>query len=395
MNPRILLVSHGAAQTGAIVLLLHFARWLRSNNFDVASILMNGGSLVDDFRQAGPSLVLRYPTGALNNVPNDNSVFKTIKRSLRNTLDNFRVDRFVTCFEPNIYYLNTLACLNVAKRLPKLAIPTILHVHELNEVIDEYCGVENVKQLLARSTRIIACAEVVAENLQHRFKIDVPIDVIHEFIDVLSFSTLPVSNQIEDFRSRLGIPSDSLVVGSMGPISSRKGTDLFLQIAIQCLRKSEREMHFIWVGSQQEQAFLRCMKRDLDKAGVRDKVHFVDHLSDPMIFLSAIDVFALTSREDPFPLSVLEAAAVGCPSVCFEGAGGIPSFSRDGRGLIVSYLDTIAFADALLELSRNSELRHRLGHQGAQAVRANFNLDYCCNAIMSVINSELRDLNVR
>jgi glycosyltransferase involved in cell wall biosynthesis len=64
-------------------------------------------------------------------------------------------------------------------------------------------------------------------------------------------------------------------------------------------------------------------------------------------YYDAMDAFALTSREDPFPLVMLEAAVHGVPTVCFDGAGGGPEFVAGGIGAAVPYLDLDAFAQAV------------------------------------------------
>ena len=63
---------------------------------------------------------------------------------------------------------------------------------------------------------------------------------------------------------------------------------------------------------------------------------------------SAADVFALTSREDPFPTVVLEALSAGLPVVAFDRSGGIPDMLRETKqGDIVPYGDVTAMAAAI------------------------------------------------
>jgi glycosyltransferase involved in cell wall biosynthesis len=70
---------------------------------------------------------------------------------------------------------------------------------------------------------------------------------------------------------------------------------------------------------------------------------------------SAADVFALTSREDPFPTVVLEAISAGLAVVAFAGSGGAAELITDiGAGIAVSMHDTEAFAAALTELLAES-----------------------------------------
>ena len=75
-----------------------------------------------------------------------------------------------------------------------------------------------------------------------------------------------------------------------------------------------------------------------------DAVHFVGELENPHPLLNACDLFCLPSREDPFPLVMLEAGALGKPMVCFDGAGGAKEFAARGAGIVVPYLDVPAMA---------------------------------------------------
>ena len=84
-----------------------------------------------------------------------------------------------------------------------------------------------------------------------------------------------------------------------------------------------------------------------------------------------MDAFALTSREDPFPLVMLEAGSLGIPVVCFAGSGGAQEFVQDDAGLIAPYLNVSAFADHLIRLNNLPLLRQSLGAAARSKVKAN------------------------
>jgi glycosyltransferase involved in cell wall biosynthesis len=70
-----------------------------------------------------------------------------------------------------------------------------------------------------------------------------------------------------------------------------------------------------------------------------------------------MDVFALTSRSDSFPLAAIEAGLLGVPIVCFEKASGIQEIIQQGGGEVVPYLDIQKMADAIIHLVTSDELR--------------------------------------
>jgi glycosyltransferase involved in cell wall biosynthesis len=81
----------------------------------------------------------------------------------------------------------------------------------------------------------------------------------------------------------------------------------------------------------------------------------------PADYMAAADVFVLTSREDPYPLVCLEAAALEKPIVCFEGGGGTPEFVEADCGFVVPYLDIIGMADRVISLLDSPDCRDNLG----------------------------------
>ena len=68
------------------------------------------------------------------------------------------------------------------------------------------------------------------------------------------------------------------------------------------------------------------------------------------------DLLALTSREDPYPLVVIEAALIGIPAVCFNRSGGMVEFIGEDAGTVVPEGSVEQFAEAIIELKTNPKL---------------------------------------
>lgn len=98
------------------------------------------------------------------------------------------------------------------------------------------------------------------------------------------------------------------------------------------------------------------------------KVEFLGHVSDPGQFYAAADVFLLPSREDPFPLVAMEAAAFGVPIIAFKGAGGISEHvAKWNAGVVVDYLSIVELAKAVVEYSKNPSLRKLHGENAVKS----------------------------
>ena len=218
-------------------------------------------------------------------------------------------------------------------------------------------------------------------------------------IEELAQESFDPSASRQDVCRELGIPSDSRLVGAAGCLEWHKGVDLFVQLAIATGRRMpDVPIHFVWLGGDPKSQFAAHIRYDASKAGVADRIHLLGPKTNPLDYLKAIDVFAMTSREDSFPLVVLESASVGKPVVCFDGAGGAQEFVEDDCGCVVPYLAVNVMAEKLVGLLRNGELRERLGRNAQTKVRDRHNVDATCRKLLSVIddvvnshrNTELR-----
>ena len=81
------------------------------------------------------------------------------------------------------------------------------------------------------------------------------------------------------------------------------------------------------IGDGPERSALESLVEDL---GLRKRVHFTGALPSASEYLSALDVFALTSRTEGTPMTLLEAMAAGVPIVATD-VGGVPALLGDER----------------------------------------------------------------
>lgn len=158
---------------------------------------------------------------------------------------------------------------------------------------------------------------------------------------------------------------DLPVVASVGRLSHEKGLDLLLEAwgRIAPHRPGWR-LHVYGDGPDgrelREQARACCPPGSVEFRGV------VDDVEDALVEAS---VFALPSRAEGFPMSVLEAMAYGLPTVAFDCAPGVRELLGGGLGgVLVEPGDTAAFAGELERLIGDPELRRRLGAEAVGSV---------------------------
>ncbi|WP_435011821.1 glycosyltransferase family 4 protein (plasmid) [Tundrisphaera lichenicola] len=381
-------MGHDASRTGAPMILLHLIRWLKANTDASFSILLgDGGPLEAAFRELGPTWILPrelWPNGGnpelLDRVP--------LVRRWRSQARYARLRQAVGIPRPDVIYVNTVATRPTLEFLEFLDAPVVTHVHELDATIRLHIGMENFEYIKRRSARFIAVSDAVRSNLLDNYAIDAGrVELVHEFIDTGARPSKPREERRRALCEELGIDSRARLVGGVGTLNWRKGPDLFLQVARRvCGDQAGKSVHFLWLGGDLERdPLIQELRTDLQKAGLQGRVHLLGSRPDPINYIDLFDVFILPSREDPYPLVVLEAAAMGKPIVCFEAAGGAPEFVGDDAGFVVPYLDTETMALRVLELLGSESRLSSLGMAARDKVRRQHDVEHASRQIHELI----------
>jgi glycosyltransferase involved in cell wall biosynthesis len=225
----------------------------------------------------------------------------------------------------------------------------------------------------AFNDRVIAVSEATARF--HRRVNFVPgrkMEVVYNFIDDQRFSEVS-SNVRLNTRTELGLEPQHLAIGSVGDVTGRKG-QLYLVRAVRKLINHVPEARLLLVGGGDSKYMDECCA-EADRLGIAHAVKLWGHRADIRNVLAALDIYALASIEESFPLSTLEAMAAGLPLVTTT-AGGLPECVIDGEtGLLVPPRDADALAEALLQVATNMGLRSRFAEAGMLRVRTHFSIE--------------------
>lgn len=110
-----------------------------------------------------------------------------------------------------------------------------------------------------------------------------------------------------------------------------------------------------------------------DELGIRDAVTFAGFVDNPFPYLSAADVFVLSSRWEGFGNVLVEALGCGTAAVSTDCPFGPSEIIEDGEtGLLVPVGGPDALADAVGQLLRSPERRRRMAAAGREDVRRRF-----------------------
>lgn len=385
VKPRILFVSHAATRNGATILLLNTLRWLHERDeFRIEVLVSGSGALLDEFRRVGRTMVWHNPARLLAPLP------RRLRLRAEMTIEAL-ISRVLLGRHYDLVYLNTAAVWRFAPLLAKRSRHILWHIHELDYSLRLNIGESQIRRLFPLASRFVVVSQAVQEVLNRNFGVAADrMDLVHGFVDAPTFNPSDRMDCRKRLLDALGWPADSFVIGACGAMGWCKGTDLFLQIARSMHQfEVDSPIRFLWVGGKAEGDEALRFEHDRQLFELTQYCASVPTTANVSDYFKAMDVFALTSREDAFPLVMLEAGAFQLPTVCFQATGGGPEFVADDAGLVAPYLDLPGFARHLETLRGDPELRQQMGNAAARKVRTHHVVESQGPKILSAIKRSL------
>ncbi len=212
----------------------------------------------------------------------------------------------------------------------------------------------------------VAIGDSVAESVRQVYGL-APVRVVPNGIPVAGFAPTPAAR--EEVRASLALPPEAPVFVTVGRLSLQKNSAALLRaFASQALRSLGAHLLLAGDGdlrSQLEQFALRL--------SLGDRIRFLGVRSDVPRLLAAADVFALASRYEGNPLTVMEAMAAGLPVVATR-VGCVPELVSPDTGLLVAPGDEPALEAALRELAADLPRARAMGATAARIAAARFDV---------------------
>jgi len=279
--------------------------------------------------------------------------------------------------------------------LKEAGVRCVALVHELRQLIADNGFMPHAKAIALYADRVVFPAAEVRESFSQLVNIAGEKCVIRP---QGLFKRNPYSGNDSlkartSLRRQLQIPEQASIVLGVGHGDLRKGADYFLQIALEAVTEAP-SVHFLWVGdweAEMLEAFEKLAKRD---PVFRSRIHLAGYKRDTSMYYTGADVFALTSREDPFPNVVLEAMDAGLPVVAFSGCGGSNSLIAEGVGVNVAKGDVKAFAAAVLNCLHDAALRRQVKVRASALIKERFSFRKYVFDLANCAGLNLRSVSV-
>lgn len=239
---------------------------------------------------------------------------------------------------PDVVHANTITTLPEALAARHLGLPTVLHVHEM---LDRGPRATVAIRVIRHSALVTAAVSEASAA---------PLRAAGLAVEVVPFGIA--------LESRPPSPADTSppVVGTLGTVCRRKGSDVFLDAA-ENLRLAGVELELRMIGPPAPGSEHEWAIRQLQRAASLGVA--TGATATPSAELASWSIFVLPTRRDPFPLVVLEAMAGGLPIIA-SAVDGVPEQIGDA-GVLIEPGSPEALAGAIAALAGDPHRRSSLG----------------------------------
>ncbi len=236
--------------------------------------------------------------------------------------------------DDDIVYVNSLAASVFVYAAKKLGRRTIVHVHEKIAEIESLlrCGLAKVEVMVLADAAVLAADDLSRDILAGfgempartvNFGIAVDIEAVGAMAAEKPSPALNAAG--EPFEK-----GERLVVGMCGHASPRKGSDIFLATA-----EAAPDCDFLWVGGWTPDESIENTAYEDFVEKKPPNLYVAGAVDNPYAHIGQMDLFFLSSREDPNPLVLAEAMVLRRPLLCFSKTTAVAD--RLGRSAILCH----------------------------------------------------------
>jgi mannosylfructose-phosphate synthase len=242
------------------------------------------------------------------------------------------------------------------------------------------------------------CDGVIATTPQQRQilvggEYDVPLSKLHVVppgYDDSRFFPVSISTR-QTLKRELGLSGP--VVLALGRLARNKGYDLLIRSMRTVIDRIPDAKLLLAIGSTSlnadEMTQLETLRSIAVECGVIENILFRDYIPDEYLadYYRAADVFALSSRYEPFGMTAVEAMACGTPTVITTEGGLWEQIHWGADAIYANPNDWEAFGHAICQILQYPAIADRLAKYGSQRARARFTWTGVAQQILEVFEN--------
>ncbi len=317
----------------------------------------------------------------------------TLKRSispLRDLMALWKMYRYFKNEKIDIVHTHTPKCSLLGQFAAKMAGVSIVvntvhgfYFHDHMKWIKKKFYVTMERISAKCSTRILSQNP---EDIETAVKLGIctrgRIQLLGNGVDLSKFDPLRFDDTFKATkRAELGVPDQAIVVGIIGRLVREKG---FIELfeAMKTIMASHNNVWLIMIGPEDPVKTDGVSPDTISQYNIQDKTIWLDFRDDIPELLACCDIYTLPSWREGFPRSAIEAAAMGLPIVATDIRGCRQVVDNGVTGILVPLHDINALKSGLEHLIDSKELRDKMGKEGYNKARKEFDEQRVCNHVL-------------
>lgn len=263
-----------------------------------------------------------------------------------------------------------------AKKAEELNLPLVFTFHSQYSEYSQYIPIsqENIQDFIKE-----VIGSVIGEYLKKCHHIIVPsnsmLDILDDEygIEKEYVSVVPTGTDIKLFQNADGRPirekfqwGDDVVMLSVGRLAPEKNWKLFIDAcAIVINAKPNFRAVIIGEGFEREK-----LEKQAASLGIERRIQFLGDVPYEEIpaYYKAADLFGFTSTAETQGIVTMEALSAGLPVVAVDAVGTRDNVINNQQGFLTGN-DVTDFADAILSLMNNPDLRQQFSQAAAERAK--------------------------
>ncbi len=181
------------------------------------------------------------------------------------------------------------------------------------------------------------------------------------------------------------------IVLALGRMAANKGYDLLIRAMQPVCERIDDARLLLALGSdnppESERRGLEQLRQIATELNLTDRVIFHDYIEDDELpdYYRLADVFALSSRYEPFGMTAVEAMACGTPAVITTEGGLWQQVVFGLEAVYANPFDPAAFGHQICQILKYPRIFDQLSKQGSHKARANFTWMGIAQQIISIL----------
>ena len=238
---------------------------------------------------------------------------------------------------------------------------------------------------LVRAAKIVVPSEEAGNDFNVWADKDERVQVIHNGVDLSEFHR---ERPQEIARRSVGLPEAGFLFGSIGQLGPRKGGDVILR-AFEKVAPDFPGASLFFIGNPHrgQEDFARELRSASTRPALAGRVKFFSFTRDVLPFYESLDTNLLVSRSEGFGRTIIEAAALGAPTIGAR-VGGIPELIEHGRtGLLVEPENETELAETMAKIMSDVQAMKTMGEMAFRKTAQQFSIQSHTATVMDLYDS--------